>query len=152
MLSLVDNNGNIVSTVVSAPVNNHDSALFPESLSNFLDTSDLLGLDINESYLTLDSGFDSEHNHTIIREANLKPVIKPNLRGLKNRTKINTRLDRFETIESIYKQRHNVERSFAFEDTYRKLVIRYERLKATFLGFRYLAYSLINFRWIFRAT
>lgn len=88
----------------------------------------------------------------IIREAKLKPVIKPNLRGLKNQVKINIKLDKFETVELIYKERHNIERSFAFEDTYRKLVIRYERLKSTFLGFRYLAYTMINYRWIFKET
>lgn len=126
--------------------------MFPESLGSFIDHADLLRLDIKNSYLTLDSGFDSEHNKLIIQEANLKPVIKPNLRGLKNQTKRNIRLDEFEAVKQIYQERHNIERSFAFEDTYRKLVIRYERLKSTFLGFRYLAYTMINFRWIFKET
>jgi len=29
------------------------------------------------------------------------------------------------------------------------MVIRYEKLQCTFMGFRYLAYSMINFRNIF---
>jgi Circularly permutated YpsA SLOG family len=45
-----------------------------------------------------------------------------------------------------YKLRHTVERGFAWEDKYRKLVIRYERLEATFKGFRYLAAALVNYR------
>ncbi len=50
------------------------------------------------------------------------------------------------------KERHNVERSYAWEDTYRKLVIRYEKLQCAFLGFRYLAYSMMNFRDVFQGN
>ncbi len=131
------------------PVNIHDTKLFDESFTNLLETADLLNLDIDESYFTLDSGFDSFFNNTIISEACLIPVIKFNLRGLKDREKIERIFYDFETIEFIYKERYKIERCFAWEDTYRKLVIRYERLQSTFMGFRYLAYSMINFRWFF---
>ena len=105
--------------------------------------------DFNGSYFTLDSGFDSELNKFIIREAGLNPAIKPNLRGLKDREKIYAILDEFESLKPIYKERYRVERCFAWEDNYRKLVIRYEKLQCTFMGFRFLAYSMINFRDIF---
>lgn len=131
------------------PVNVHDTKLFDESFTNLLETADLLNLDIDESYFTLDSGFDSEFNRVIISEAQLIPIIKFNLRGLKDREKIERIFYDFETIEFIYKERYKIERCFAWEDTYRKLVIRYERLQSTFIGFRYLAYSMINFRWFF---
>lgn len=131
------------------PVNIHDTKLFDESFTNLLETADLLNLDIDESYFTLDSGFDSLFNNTIISEAGLIPIIKFNLRGLKDRKKIDKIFYDFETIEFIYKERYKIERCFAWEDTYRKLVIRYERLQSTFIGFRHLAYSMINFRWFF---
>ena len=131
------------------PVNVHDTKLFGESFTNLLETANLLNLDIDESYFTLDSGFDSLFNKTIISEARLIPIIKFNLRGLKDREKIERIFYDFETIEFIYKERYKIERCFAWEDTYRKLVIRYERLQSTFMGFRYLAYSMINFRWFF---
>ena len=131
------------------PVNVHDTKLFNESFTNLLETANLLNLDIDESYFTLDSGFDSLFNKTIISEARLIPIIKFNLRGLKDREKIERIFYDFETIEFIYKERYKIERCFAWEDTYRKLVIRYERLQSTFMGFRYLAYSMINFRWFF---
>ncbi len=131
------------------PVNVHDTKLFNESFTNLLETANLLNLDIDESYFTLDSGFDSLFNKTIISEARLIPIIKFNLRGLKDREKIERIFYDFETIEFIYKERYKIERCFAWEDTYRKLVIRYERLQSIFMGFRYLAYSMINFRWFF---
>ena len=41
----------------------------------------------------------------------------------------------------------NVERTFGWKpDTYRKLALSYDKLKETRLGFRHLAYSMINFR------
>lgn len=123
--------------------------MFYESFSNLLEFADLLDLDIRNSYFTLDSGFDNAETKDEILIRELIPVIKPNLRGLKDREKINKILDEFETLEYIYKERYRIERCFAWEDTYRKLVTRYEKLQATFMGFRYLAYSMINFRSLF---
>jgi hypothetical protein len=100
--------------------------------------------------LTLDPGFFSRTNKNRILEANLIPVIKPNLGPLKDQSKINELLDDFESVKHIYKERYKIERCFAWEDTYRKLSIRYEQLQCTFLGFRYLAYSMINFRSLFK--
>lgn len=108
-----------------------------------------LELEMKKSFLTLDPGFDSKENHDIILDADLIPVIKPNFRGLKDQTKRHKRLDDFELVENVYKERITIERCFAWEDKYRKLVIRYEKLQSTFMGFRYLAYSMINFRWEF---
>ena len=42
-----------------------------------------LGISLVDSYLTLDSGFDDGKNRNQIEYANLIPVIKPNLRGLR---------------------------------------------------------------------
>lgn len=127
----------------------HDSKLFYESFSNLLELADLLNLDIKGSHFTLDSGFDNAETKSEILLRGLLPVIKPNLRGLKNREKINKILDEFETVCEIYKERYKIERCFAWEDTYRKLVTRYEKRQDTFMGFRYLGYSMINFRWVF---
>ncbi len=133
-----------------APVNCHDNVLFDESFCNLLEIADELTLDLQGSYLTLDSGFFTESNKCQIEYAGLIPVIKPNTRGLKNQEKLNEMLDAFAEHQEIYLERYKVERCFAWEDTYRKLVIRYEKLQATFMGFRYLAYSMINFRSIFK--
>ena len=76
-------------------------------------------------------------------------MIKPNPIGIKNREKIQKILEEFNALESIYKERYKIERCFAWEDTYRKLAVRYEKLQSTFMGFRYLSYSMINFRWVF---
>lgn len=128
-------------------VNVNDTVLFPESFAKLMDTAGLLGFNLAGSYLTLDAGFDSLANKTLIVWNELIPVIKPNVRGTKNEIKKELMFAGFN--EEIYKQRINIERCFAWQDTYRKLVIRYEKLEATHLGFKHLAYSLINSRSIF---
>jgi hypothetical protein len=118
--------------------------LFSESLEKLIETSELLGLNLYESFLTLDSGFDSEDNKLIIEWHNLKPVIKPNRRGTKDQERLTEMYENFN--EEIYKERFKIERTFAWQDTYRKLVIRYEKLECTHLGFKHLAYTMINLR------
>lgn len=129
-------------------MNQHDAALLPQSLDDLADMADLIGLDLKGSYLTLDSGFHSQYNERRIRQIKMIPVIKPNRRRIKNEKKLEELYENFN--EQVYKQRIAVERTFAWQDKYRKLVIRYEKLESTHLGFRYLAYSMINLRVFFK--
>lgn len=129
-----------------AAVNVHDSILLPESVAQLAQLAHRLGLDLHGSFLTLDPGFDSAVNKQRINAAGMIPVIKPNFRNTKDQTIITARNELFAELKPIYHLRHGIERCYAWEDTYRKLVIRYEVLQATFLGWRYLASALINFR------
>ena len=54
-------------------VNHHGTLLFNESFFALLDVGDMLNLDIDNSYLTLDSGFDSEANKITITGQGLIP-------------------------------------------------------------------------------
>ena len=101
-------------------------------------------MDLSGSALTLDSGFDSKVNHRLIREHGLMPVIYPNRRNAKAPIVIARKFRWFD--KEVYKQRYKVERTFGWQDTYRKLALSYDKLKEIRLGFRHLAYSMINFR------
>ena len=127
-------------------MNTHDSVLFPDSFKKLTDTALKFSWSLVGVPLTLDPGFDSTENARLITETGMISVIKPNFRNTKNKRIIAKRTRAFKKHEVTYKLRHVIERSFAWEDKYRKLVIRYERLEATFNGFRYLAAALINFR------
>lgn len=140
----IEQNGYAISPLVLSPVNVHDTCLLARGIEELMDFADLIGMDLRESFVTLDSGFDSEANDYRIRFHDLIPVIKPNLRATKNPDTINERLDAFQ--EKTYKERYRVERTFAWEDSYRKLALRYEILPETHLGFKYLAYSLMNLK------
>lgn len=110
-----------------------------------LELADLLDLDLTGTALTLDSGFDSQSNRRMIGRYGLRSVIKPNPRNTKDEKKLKDLQKEFD--EQTYLERYKIERCFAWEDVYRKLVVRYERLQATHLGFKCLAYSMINLRW-----
>ena len=109
-----------------------------------------MGMDLSGAALTLDSGFDSKANHEIIKAHGLTPVIYPNRRNAKTPIGIARKFRWFR--KDIYKDRYKVERTFGWQDTYRKLTLSYDKLKQTRLGFRYLAYSMINFRVTFNET
>ena len=134
----------MIAPPVVRPVNNHDTTLLPDSIDRLTDFASLIGLDLTGSYLTLDSGFYSDYNRWLIRFHGMIPVIKPNRRGIKDETKLETMYVDFN--EPIYKQRFKIERIFAWQDIYRKLAFSYERLEATRSGLKYLGYSLINLR------
>jgi len=51
-----------------------------------------------------------------------------------------------------YRLRYTVERTFGWQDTYRKLVVSSDRLPEIRKGGRLLAYSMINFRVTFNTS
>lgn len=129
-----------------APVNINDCPLLPPTLENLMMTADRVGLDLFGSFLTLDAGFYSNDNQRRIEAAHLVPVIKPNHRNTNDPKIIAEREERFRELEPIYRLRRVVELQFAWEDTYRKLVIRYEKKQVIARGWRLLAASMVNFR------
>jgi len=118
----------------------------PESLENLTDAVTRAGIDLFGSFLTLDSIFYGNRNHHIIEAAGMIPVIKPNHRNTQNPIIIKEREDLFAELAPIYRLRFPVERTFAWEDKYRRLVVRYEKKQQIAHGWRLLAASLVNFR------
>jgi transposase len=134
----------VVSPIILAPVNVADTSLFPACLEAFVDLADIIGLDTRDTTVTLDAGFDSHANEDRITFHSMVSCIRPNMRREKREDVINERLDAFD--EKTYKTRFPVERTFAWEDSYRKLAQRYEILEETHLGFKYLAFSMMNLK------
>lgn len=143
-MTITDNKGFVISPIILKPVSHHDTTILPEALTEFITFSNRIGLELESSALTLDSGFDSKVNHKLIKEQGLLPVIYPNKRNTKEPIAIARKFRWFK--KNIYKERYKVERTFGWQDTYRKLALSYDKLKEIRLGFRYLAYSMINFR------
>ena len=125
-MTITDNNGYPISPIIVKPVNEHDCTILPEAFTELITFTKRIGLDLSGSALTLDSGFDTKANHKIIKEQGLLPVIYPN--------------------------RRNAKEPIVIARKFRKLVLSYDKLKETRLGFRHLAYSMINFRVAFNDT
>lgn len=124
--------------------------ILPESLAKLVSFTTQIGIELRGSALTLDSGFDSQDNKNLIKKQKMVPVIYPNRRNTKQPIAI-ARLFRWFN-KKLYKERYKVERTFGWQDTYRRLAVSYDRLEETRLGFRHLAYSMINFRVTFSSS
>ena len=124
--------------------------ILSEGLTKLVTFVRQIGLELGKSSFTLDSGFDSRTNKDLIKEQNLAPVINPNRRNTKEPIAI-ARMYRWFN-KKHYMERYKVERTFGWQDTYRRLAISYDRLEEIRLGFRHLAYAMINFRVTFNGT
>ena len=98
----------------------------------------------------MDAGFDSQDNKDIIKAHHMRPVIYPNRRNTQTPIAIARMFRWFD--RRLYRLRYKVERTFGWQDTFRKLVISYDRLPEIRKGCRLLAYSMINFRTTFNTS
>jgi transposase len=147
---MVENHGFVVGPLSVKPVNQQDTVILPEALTALVDFTHRIGIDLQDSALTLDAGFDSQANKAIIKAHHMKPVIYPNRRNTKTPMAIAQMFRWFDRC--LYRLRYKVERAFAWQDTFRKLAISYDRLPEIRKGSRLLAYSMINFRVFFNTS
>jgi transposase len=142
VIALVDNHGYVLSPLTMAPVNEVDLVLLPEGLKDLKRVVRAAGLAVSGAVLNLDAGFDSKANRKCVFNAGLKPNIKENPR---NRQKLKRGRKRF-FDNALYKLRFIVERPFAWEDKFKRLLLRFEIKQSHHLGFKLIAFTLINLR------
>ena len=122
----------------------------PETLTTLVDFTRRIGLDLGGASFTLDAGFDSQDNKDAIKAHKMKPVIDPNRRNTKAPIAIARQFRWF--ARALYRLRYQVERTFGWQDIYRKLAVSYDRLPEIRKGGRLLAYAMINFRVTFNTS
>ena len=125
-----------------APVNETDMALLPEGLKALKRVAKEVGLDLRGAYLNLDGGFDSTYNRKCIFNAGMIPHIKEKPRHRKHTMR--GRKHFFNA--AIHALRARVERTFAWEGTFKRLLLHFERMQQRHHGMKVLAYTLINLR------
>ena len=120
-------------------------ANFWESSSYFLTKPKRLGLVIHGAYFNADSAFDTREARKICFNYDVIPNIPENKRNRKRSKPGPKRL--FD--KAIYASRFCTERTFAWIDKFKRLLIRFERKDAYFLGLHRIAFALINLRNVF---
>jgi hypothetical protein len=115
--------------------------LLPEGLNAVKRIARLTDLRIGGSYLNLDGGFDSRHNRKAIFNAGLIPNVKENPRD--RQVPKGGRKRSFDV--AIHSLRLRVERTFAREDKFKRLLLRFEFIQRHY-GMKLMAYTLINLR------
>jgi transposase len=99
-------------------------------------------MDLRGAYRNLAGGFDSAHNRQGIFNAGLIPNIPENPR---NRKRPKRGRKRFFN-EALHALRLRVERTFAWEDKFKRLLLRFERIQQRHYGMKLLGYTMINLR------
>jgi hypothetical protein len=99
-------------------------------------------LDLKRASLNLDGGFDSSANRKGIFNAGIIPNIPENPRNRKRIKRGRKRLFK----ATIHALRTRVERTCAWEDKFKRLLLRFERIQQRHYGMKLLAYTLIHLR------
>ena len=103
-----------------------------------------LGLDYRGAFLNADSAFDTKAARKLLWNRGGRPNIGENTRNRKRPKRGRKR--HFDPV--VYKKRFVNERTFAWIDKFKRLLIRFERKSVNWMGFHLLAYMLINLRGI----
>src|SRR5262244_2755052 len=139
---MTDNHGYVLAPLPVAPVNETDMVLRPAGLKALKKVAKEVGVDLRGAYLNLAGGFDSTRNRKCIFNAGLIPTIPENRRNSKRPKRGRKRLFN----AAIHALRMRVERTFAWEDKFKRLLLRFERIQQRHYGMKLMAYTLINLR------
>jgi hypothetical protein len=142
IIAITENHGYVLAPVPVAPINETDMVLCPESLKALKQVAKEVDLDLRGAYVNLDGGFDSTRNRKCIFTAGLIPNIPENPHNCKRAKRGRKRL--FNAV--LHALRLRVERTFAWEDKFKRLLLRFEHIQQRHYGMKVMAYTLINLR------
>ena len=138
-----DRNCNVIAPFVSAPGNRNESPMLREALPKLTAIAKAIGIDLRGSILSLDGVYDSKANRKAIFNRGMVPNINENPRGRKTTKRGPKRV----FSAAIFKERfRTIERVFAWEDKFRRVLVRYEVISSVHYAFKTLAYTMINLR------
>ena len=142
ILPVTDAHGNIVATTGIVHGQHNDSYELNQKLKNIFNDMNRCGLDYHDAFFNADSAFDTRAARKLLWNRGVKPNIPENKRNRK--TVKRGRKRHFNA--GVYKHRFVSERTFAWVDKFKTLLIRFERKAAYCLGFHHIAFALINLR------
>lgn len=142
ILPITDRNGFIVASTGILAGNHNDSYELQPHLQMAFQDMKKLSLSIAGAYFNADSSFDTKEARKTCFNHGLIPNIPENRRNRK-RAKLG-RKPLFN--EEVYHQRFTEERTFAWVDKFKCLLIRFERDEDLFFGAHCIVFAMINLR------
>lgn len=143
VVAFCDRRCHVLSPMITAPGNQHESPLFFKAMDSLKDLMNRIGVKMKDAVMSLDSAYDSKTNRKKIFNAGMIPNIKENKR---NRKKAKVGKKRMFN-DAIYQERfRTIERVFAWEDKFKRLLLRFERKSSHHFAMKLIAYTLINLR------
>ena len=142
ILPITDANGFTVATTPLVAGNHNDAFELKANLQRAFKFMKRLGLDFRGAFLNADSSFDTKAARKVCFNHGVIPNIAENRRNRKGVKRGRKRLFN----PDVYKHRFSSERSFAWIDKFRALLIRFDRKDVYFIGGHYIAFTMINLR------
>ncbi len=138
-----DRNCNVLTLFVAAPGNRNESPMLRDALPKLTNIASTIGFSLKYTIVSLDGVYNCRINRKAIFNRGMTPNINANRRGRK--TPKRGRKPLFNSV--IFKERFNtIERVFAWEDKFRHLLIRFERISQLHYAFKSIACTMINLR------
>lgn len=139
---MIDANGFILATSEVIAGNHNDNYELVQRLKGLFRQLDHLELSYADAFFNADSGFDTKAARKLLWNRGVRPNIPENKRNRKRPKRGRKR--HFDS--KVYKKRFVNERTFAWIDKFKRLLVRFERRAVYWMGFHLLAYTLINLR------
>ena len=142
ILPVTDKNGNILASTFILAGNHNDAFNLKGHLQTAFKDIKGSGLDIEGALFNADMAFDTRDARKTCFNHGVVPNIPENTR---NRKRPKPGPKRFFDEEG-YKHRFSSERSFAWIDKFKRILVRFERKDAYFFGLHCIAFAMINLR------
>lgn len=142
ILPITDAQGYVVASTLPMAGNHNDAFELKEHLQAAFKAMRRLGLDFQGAFFNADSAFDTRAARKVCFNHGVIPNIAENKRNRKYTKRGRKRLFN----PDVYKHRFSSERSFAWIDKFRALLIRFDRKDVYFMGGHHIAFAMINLR------
>lgn len=140
---MCDRNCNVIAPFVTAPGNRNETVLLKTELRKLVDIAKTVGLKFTNCIMSLDGIYNSRTNRKAIFNLGMTPNIPEN-KGNRKKTK-RGRKQIYQA--AIFKERfRTIERVFAWEDKFKRLLLRFEFHSINHYAMKTIAYSMINLR------
>jgi len=145
ILPITDGQGYIIATTGLIAGNHNDAFNLKFHLQTAFKSMKRMGLNFQGAFFNADKAFDTRDARKTCFNHGVIPNMDENKRNRKRTKRGRKRLFN----SDIYKHRFTSERSFAWIDKFRALLLRFDRKDALFLGAHFIAFALINLRILF---
>ncbi len=142
-MAVCDRNCNVITPFIKAPGNRNETILLTPALKNLVNTAKSIGLEIKNSIMSLDGGYSSNKNRQSIFNLGMKPNIPENKRNRKKPKRGRKQIFDKKIFEERFR---TIERVFAWEDKFKRLLLRFEIKSIHHYAMKTIAYSMINLR------
>jgi transposase len=142
ILPITDGDGFIIATTGLIAGNHNDAYHLKSHLQTAFKSMKRLGLTIQGAFFNADKAFDTKDARKTCFNHGLLPNMDENVRNRKALKRGRKRLFNAE----VYKHRFASERTFAWIDKFKALLVRFDRKDAYFLGAHFIAFAMINLR------